>query len=215
MGETASRARKRIQLSAKAKTVTVAKRERGDAGAVFDLAPNSRLGVGPASSKRWGDGGRKKGEDKQPNTFQSVFKSCPESAENRHGRDVGIFPGSGNFPQSPAKIGGRASRSGFRGVCLEGELKSWPSRAAGPSLSPPDSDCGTERSGARAGGRRSSAHAESSGVKRSEPDGVRPIFGGQSVIFSRAKRQPESRSLPTPSNPTRRLRGDQLGAGLR
>ena len=40
--------------------------ERGDAGAVFDLAPKFRLGVGPASSKRWGDGGRKKGEDKQP-----------------------------------------------------------------------------------------------------------------------------------------------------
>jgi hypothetical protein len=38
----------------------------GDAGAVFDLAPKSRLGVGPVSSKWWGDGGRKKGEDKQP-----------------------------------------------------------------------------------------------------------------------------------------------------
>src|ERR1039457_2089634 len=46
---------------------------------------------------------------------------------------------------------------------------------AGPSLSPPDSDCGTERSGARAGGRRSRGHAESSGVKRSEPDGVRVL----------------------------------------
>jgi hypothetical protein len=33
---------------------------------VFDLAPRFRLGVGPASSKRWGDGVRKKGEDKQP-----------------------------------------------------------------------------------------------------------------------------------------------------
>ena len=57
---------KRIQNSAKAKTVTVAKGQMGDAGAVFDLAPKSRLGVGPVSSKWWGDGGRKKGEDKQP-----------------------------------------------------------------------------------------------------------------------------------------------------
>ena len=31
---------KRIQNPAKAKTVTVAKGQRGDAGAVFDLAPN-------------------------------------------------------------------------------------------------------------------------------------------------------------------------------
>jgi hypothetical protein len=38
--ETASRARKRIQTQAKAKTVTVAKEgERADAGAVLDLAP--------------------------------------------------------------------------------------------------------------------------------------------------------------------------------
>jgi len=55
-----------IQMSAKAKSVTVAKGQRGDAGAVFDLAPKYRRGVGPVSSKRWGDGGRKKGEDKQP-----------------------------------------------------------------------------------------------------------------------------------------------------
>jgi len=49
----------------KAKTVTVAKWGSGDAGADFDLAPKSRLGVGPVSSKRWGDGVRKIGEDKQ------------------------------------------------------------------------------------------------------------------------------------------------------
>jgi hypothetical protein len=67
MGETASRARKHIQNPAKAKTVTVVEGKEGDAGAVFDLAPKSRLGVGPVSSKRWGDGGRKIGADKQPN----------------------------------------------------------------------------------------------------------------------------------------------------
>jgi len=44
----------------------------GDAGAVFDLASKCRLGVGPASSKRWGDGWREKGEDKQPNILPPV-----------------------------------------------------------------------------------------------------------------------------------------------
>ena len=44
------------------------------------------------------------------------------------------------------------------------------------SLSPTDSDCGTERSGARAGGQRSRGHAQRSEVKRSEPDGVRPVL---------------------------------------
>jgi hypothetical protein len=52
--------------SAKAKTVTVVGGWQGDAGAVFDLAPVYRLGVGPVSSKWWGDGVRKKGEEKQP-----------------------------------------------------------------------------------------------------------------------------------------------------
>jgi hypothetical protein len=74
-----------IQLSAKAKTVTVVEGKEGDAGAVFDLAPKSRLDVGPVSSKRWGEGGRKKGEDKQPEFVPpagSWFEFCPESAEN-------------------------------------------------------------------------------------------------------------------------------------
>jgi len=51
-GETASRAPKRIEKPAKAKTVTVTKGGSGGAGAVFDLAPSYRLGVGPASSRR-------------------------------------------------------------------------------------------------------------------------------------------------------------------
>jgi hypothetical protein len=50
----------------KQKTVTVAKGLNGDAGAVFDLAADYRLGVGLASSKRWGDGVRKKGVETQP-----------------------------------------------------------------------------------------------------------------------------------------------------
>ena len=53
-GETASRARERIQYLAKAKTVTAAKEGgKGDAGAVYALAADYRLVVGPASSKRW------------------------------------------------------------------------------------------------------------------------------------------------------------------
>ena len=43
---------KRIQNSAKAKTVTVAKGQKGDAGAVFDLAPK----VGSVSDKRAANG---------------------------------------------------------------------------------------------------------------------------------------------------------------
>ena len=58
-------------------------------------------------------------------------------------------------------------------------------RSIAPSrLSPPDSDCGTERNGARTGGRRSAGHAESSGVKRSEPDGVRPAISKAVVGIS-------------------------------
>jgi hypothetical protein len=33
------------------------------------------------------------------------FESCPESAENCHGRDSRHFPGSVNFPQSPSNQG--------------------------------------------------------------------------------------------------------------
>ena len=44
---------KRIENPAKAKTVTVGKGQKGDAGAVFDLAPK----VGSVSDKRAADGG--------------------------------------------------------------------------------------------------------------------------------------------------------------
>jgi hypothetical protein len=51
--ETARPYAKRIENPAKAKTVTVAKGQKGDAGAVFDLAPN----VGLVSDKRAANGG--------------------------------------------------------------------------------------------------------------------------------------------------------------
>jgi hypothetical protein len=60
MGETASRALERIEAPAKAKTVTVAERLRGDAGAVLISLPY----LGSVSDQRaangGGDGGRKK-----------------------------------------------------------------------------------------------------------------------------------------------------------
>ena len=107
MGETASHARSAFNNPAEAKTVTVVEGQEGDAGAVFDLASRFRLGVGPVSSKRWGDGGRKTGEETtlHSNPVGPWFQFCPESAENCHGRDVMAFPGSGNFSQSPAKVG--------------------------------------------------------------------------------------------------------------
>jgi hypothetical protein len=74
---------------------------------VLDLAPNYWLGVGPVSSKWWGDGGRKKGEDKHTDFLPPAGPLpwfCPESAVNCHGRDFLGSPGSGNFPQSPAKL---------------------------------------------------------------------------------------------------------------
>jgi len=81
MGEAASRARERILDSAKAETVTVAGRVGGaDAGAVCDLAPDYRLGVGPVSSKWWGDGVRKKGEENNTNIQAPAFSVTTISA---------------------------------------------------------------------------------------------------------------------------------------
>jgi hypothetical protein len=53
IGETASRARQRIENLAKAKTVTAAEVQEGAAGAVFDLAPN----LGLVSDRRAANGG--------------------------------------------------------------------------------------------------------------------------------------------------------------
>jgi hypothetical protein len=66
MGDSAAAREVPSKTQRKQKTVTVAKGRKGDAGAVFDLAAEPRLGVGLASSKRWGDGVRKKGEETQP-----------------------------------------------------------------------------------------------------------------------------------------------------
>ena len=62
-------------------------RAKGDAGAVFDLAPKSRPGVGPVSSKRWGDGVRKKAKTNNPAfSFVWVLEFHLESAANQYGR---------------------------------------------------------------------------------------------------------------------------------
>jgi len=50
-GETASRTRQRIQHFSESGNRDSGEREGGDAGAVFALAPDSRLGVEPVSSK--------------------------------------------------------------------------------------------------------------------------------------------------------------------
>jgi hypothetical protein len=49
-----------LENRAKAKTVTEAEGQEGAADAVLGSLRWSRLGVGPASSERWGDGGREK-----------------------------------------------------------------------------------------------------------------------------------------------------------
>ena len=91
--------------------MTVAKGQRGDAGAVFDLAPKSRRGVGPASSKRRNDGGRKIGEDKQPNfRAPAVVLILPGVCGKLSRTGQGIFPGSDNFPQSPSNVGALSVR---------------------------------------------------------------------------------------------------------
>jgi hypothetical protein len=80
-------------------------------------------------------------------------------------------------------------------------------RSIAPSrLSPPDSDCGTERNGARTGGRRSAGHAESSGVKRSEPDGVRPAISKAVGGISTKQSAVKSRRLPRGSKTKYRRR---------
>ena len=125
MGETASRAQSASNKPAKAKTVTVAKRQKGDAGAVFDLAPKFRLGVGPVSSKRWGDGGRKIGADKQPNfRAPSVVLILPGVCGKlpRTGHDG--FSRQWKFCAVSVKCGGAVSPVGNRsGLVEQRELK--------------------------------------------------------------------------------------------
>jgi hypothetical protein len=61
----------------------------------ISIVSNSRLGVGPVSSKWWGDGGRKKGEDKQSDSVPpagSWLYCFPESAANQQGRGSVFHP---------------------------------------------------------------------------------------------------------------------------
>ena len=89
MGEAASRARERIVNSAKAETVTVAGRVGGaGAGAVCDLAPDYRLGVGPVSSKWWGDGVRKKA--KKITQLSKPLASCFTTISASAGGPAGL-----------------------------------------------------------------------------------------------------------------------------
>lgn len=119
-GETTSRARSALNNPAKAKTVTEVKRQKGDAGAVLDLAPKSRDGVGPASSIRWGGGMRKKGEEDnlkfQPH--RAVVLLLSESAANQHGRVSVFSPAVMTCHSLRPKSGGRKGQKpvsdGFR-----------------------------------------------------------------------------------------------------
>ena len=45
----------------------------GDAGAVLAVAPDYRLGVGPVSSRRWGEGRRQKKANESNPTLSSLF----------------------------------------------------------------------------------------------------------------------------------------------
>jgi hypothetical protein len=101
--------------SAKAKTVTGAE-VRGRRWRGFRSRSQSRLGGGPASSKRWGEGRRKNGEDKPPDiptTFQILPGVCGKLLRARHG----LFRARGNFTESPAKLP-FGVRTGWRGKCL-------------------------------------------------------------------------------------------------
>jgi hypothetical protein len=71
----------------------------------FDLAPKSRLGVGPVSSKREVTAGAK--EAKTNNLTFHPLKSNPTRSLWKIATDGhGIFPGSDNFPQSPSNLAG-------------------------------------------------------------------------------------------------------------
>ena len=124
--------------SAKAKTVTAAEGQEGDAGAVLDLAPK----VGAVSDERAANGGMmagvKKAKDNHPKILPPAGPCFYPARSLRKIATDGtprIFPGSGNFSQSPAnqfpeatklcwrkgatagakRSGGGAGRAGFWG----------------------------------------------------------------------------------------------------
>jgi hypothetical protein len=74
------------------------------------------------SSKRWGDGGRKRGEDKQPVLTFNLIQTLPGVCGKLARPGYGIFPGRVNLPQSPSNLGKRES-DGFSRRSLEGEWK--------------------------------------------------------------------------------------------
>ena len=82
----------------------------GGAGAVCDLAPDYRLGVGPVSSKWWGDGVRKKGEENNTNIqpLASFFTTISASAGG-----IGGFPAR-SFCRKSDKTVYRSSSWEFR-----------------------------------------------------------------------------------------------------
>jgi hypothetical protein len=88
IGRQRSRARERIENPAKAKTVTVGKGQKGDAGAVFDLAPE----VGSVSDKRAANGG---------------VMACVKKAKNT----TSMRRADGELPHTIA------ARRGWRGLC--------------------------------------------------------------------------------------------------
>jgi hypothetical protein len=96
---------------AEAESVTVA-RERGRRWRGFRSPPliSSRCRTG----ENW-----KKNQLLCPRQGRGL-KPCPESAKNCHGRDVQIFPGSGNFSQSPANQFGGATKLCWRNGAMDG-----------------------------------------------------------------------------------------------
>jgi len=185
--------------SAKAKTVTAAEGQEGDAGAVFDLAPK----LGAVSDERAANGGMmagvKKAKDNHPKILPPAGPCFYPARSLRKIATDGtprIFPGSGNFSQSPAnqftgatklcwrngatagakRSGGGAGRVGFWGwpvfaACgLSAGRKS--GRWAGGFYATGEHTSGVESRTARSG----ASEAFVAGVNPSErPHGRRPI----------------------------------------
>jgi len=87
---------------AKAKTVTVAKGQRETLARFLISLPN----LGPVSDQRAegrGDGVRKKAKTNS-HTFH-LFGILPGVCGKSARTGFGLYPGSGDLPQSPAKVG--------------------------------------------------------------------------------------------------------------
>jgi len=113
--------------SAKAKTVTAAEGQEGDAGAVFDLAPK----VGAVSDERAANGGMmagvKKAKDNHPKILPPAGPCFYPARSLRKIATDGtprIFPGSGNFSQSPANQFTGATKLCWRNGATAGAKRS-------------------------------------------------------------------------------------------